>query len=222
MKLATISVRSALFCASVMLATTVSAQTNTIEYGKTRVALSSTFVSALGSLGLKAGVVGPTRLKNGVVDFPIVGGAIDLDTAKAQIIHSGGLTLSPASAPQDAQPTVVLESFIIDTTGPQPVLTGLVVVKGVLVGRVPLFNLQLPSGLTLPLKTQYGELVLDGVDVTLTSTAAQALNSVFGVTALQGGISIGTANVHVFTSNEECDWALDGRAKTAMSTAWAV
>jgi hypothetical protein len=48
--------------------------------------------------------------------------------------------------------------------------------------------------------------VLDGVGVTLTSTAAQALNSVFGVTALEGGISIGTANVHAFTSSGECGW----------------
>ena len=206
MRISTILGHSALLGSLAMAGATTQAQTNTVDYGVTKVILSSGFVSALGTLGLRAGVVGPTRLNNGVADFPVIGGAVDLETAKAQILHSGGLTLSPASAPEDSQPTVRLQSFIIDTTGSQPVLTGLVVVKGVLLGRVPLFNLQLPEGITLPLRTQDGELVLDGVGVTLTSTAAQALNSVFNVTALQGGLAIGTANARIFTSSGDCRW----------------
>jgi hypothetical protein len=186
-----------------MGSTVYAQQSKSLEGGVTKVALSDGFVNALGELGLRAGTVGPTHLRNGVVNFPVTSGAVDLDTAKAQILHSGGLTLSLASSPENAEPTVRLEGFIIDTTGSAPVITGLVIVKGALVGRVPLFNLQLPAGITLPLKTQHGQLALDGVGVTLTSTAAQALNSAFNVTALAGGFNIGTAKVRAFVLDQE-------------------
>lgn len=204
MKVAAAISRVALVAALALMGSAVQAQqTKTLEAGVTKVTLSSGFVSALEGLGLRAGTVGPTHLRNGVVNFPVTGGAVDFDTAKAQILHSGGLTLSPGSSPENADPTVRLESFIIDTTGSAPVITGLVIVKGALVGRVPLFNLQLPAGITLPLKTRDGQLVLDGVGVTLTSTAAQALNSVFNVTALEGGFNIGAAKVRAFVLDQE-------------------
>ena len=94
-------------------------KTETIEGGHTTVALASSFLSALGSLDVTPGTVGPTRLHNGTVNFPVTGGAIDLDTAVSQILHSGGLTLTAG------QTKVTLQSFIIDTTG-APVITGLV------------------------------------------------------------------------------------------------
>jgi hypothetical protein len=163
-------------------------KTETIEGGRTTVTLASSFVSALGGLGVTPGTVSPTRLIDGTVNFPITGGAIDLDTAASQILHSGGLTLTAG------QTKVTLQSFIIDTTT-APVITGLVSVNGKLVGRLPLFDLALPTGITLPLKPHDGQLVLKGVGVTLNSTAAGALNSVFHVTAFKGGFGIGTAKV---------------------------
>ena len=162
--------------------------TQTIEGGRTNVALASSFVAALGTLDVTPGTVGPTQLKNGVVNFPVIGGAIDLDTAAGQILHSGGLTLTAG------QTVVTLQSFIIDTTS-TPVITGLVSVDGKLVGRLPLFDLALPSGLTVPLKPANGQLLLKGVGVTLDSAAAGALNSVFKVSAFKGGFGIGTAQV---------------------------
>ena len=172
-----------------MLVSSVNAtaqKTETIEGGRTTVALAGGFVSALGSLGVTPGTVSPTRLVDGTVNFPITGGAIDLDTAASQILHSGGLTLTAG------QTKVTLQSFIIDTTG-APVITGLVSVNGKLLGRLPLFDLALPSGITLPSKPHDGQLVLKGVGVTLDSTAAGALNTVFHVSAFKGGFGIGTA-----------------------------
>jgi len=204
MKLATAMTRVALVAALVLVGSAVNAQpTKTLEGGVTKVALSQGFVNALGELGLRAGTVGPTHLRNGVVNFPVTSGAVELDNANLQILHSGGLTLAPASSPENAEPTVRLESFIIDNTGAGPVITGLVIENGALKGRLPLFNLQLPAGITLPLKTQDGQLVLDGVGVTLTSKAAQALNKAFGVTALEGGFNIGTAKVRAFVLDED-------------------
>lgn len=175
--------------AMLVSANNASAQkTETIEGGRTTVALASGFVSALGSLGVTPGTVSPTHLYNGTVSFPVTGGAIDLDTAASQILHSGGLTLTAG------QTKVTLQSFIIDTTG-LPVITGLVSVDGKLLGRLPLFDLALPSGITLPLKPYDGQIILKGVGVTLDSTAAGALNSVFHVSAFTRGFGIGTAKV---------------------------
>jgi hypothetical protein len=176
----------------VLSASAAQARTKTIAFGRTTVTLSSGFVSALQTLGLTPGVVKPTALEEGKADFPVSGGAIDLETARGEISHIGGLTLTAGST------VVRLQSFTIDTTGSSPVLTGLVVVNDSLVGRLPLFNLQLPAGITLPLKpTHEGVLELKDVGVTLTSTAATALNGVFSTNALAGGFDIGTANVYV-------------------------
>lgn len=169
-------------------------QTNTVLLGQTNVKLGSDFVGALGALNLAPGTVFPTRLDNGAVNFPVVGGAIELKTAKGEILHSGGLILTSSSGTK-----VRLQAFTIDTTTGQPFISGLVVVDGQLLGRLPLFTLQLPSGLTLPLKPYYGWITLKGVGVKLSSQAAAALNTVYGVTAFQGGFNIGTANVSLYS-----------------------
>jgi hypothetical protein len=163
--------------------------TETIEAGRTTVNLASSFVSALGSLGVTPGTIGPTELKGSWVNFPITGGAFDLDTALGQVLHSGGLTLTAGST------EVRLQSFIIDTTGSAPQITGIVVADGKLVGRLPLFNLTLAENISLPIKPEGGVFKEKGIGVTLTASAASALNSAFHITALAGGLDIGTANI---------------------------
>jgi hypothetical protein len=181
--LATCSFTSALFAQ----------QTKTVEGGLTTVQLSDTFLSALSSLDVTPGVIEPTHLHNGIVSFPITGGAIDPDTAKGNVLHSGGLTLTAHGK------EVRLQSFLIDTAGKPLVITGLVVVSGRVLGRVPLFDLTLPSGVTLPLSTGDG-FRLDVKDVTakLDPEAAAALNGVFETRAFKGGLEIGTAQVDAF------------------------
>ncbi len=170
-------------------------QTVTVNSGTTGVKLSSTFTSALSSLKVSVGTVAPTRIDDGEALFPVTGGAIDLNTAAGNILHSGGLTLTAGGI------QTKLQSFIIDTTGTQPVITGLVVVNGKLVGRLPLFNLTLPSGFSLPLKTQWSTLYLSGVGVTLSAQAASALNNVYSVSAFSEGLNIGKAEVFAFVGN---------------------
>jgi hypothetical protein len=87
---------------------------------------------------------------------------------------------------------VQLTTFIVDLTGTAPVLTGLVIVNDNLVGRLPLFDLNLSqSGVSA--KEQLVK--VGNVAVTLTDKAAGALNGVFGITALSQGLAIGTATV---------------------------
>jgi hypothetical protein len=169
------------------------AETNTAIFGETKVQLSGDFVSALGNLGVAPGTVFPTRLKHGTVNFPIVAGAVDLTNAKRELIHSGGLTLTAGKT------KVQLQSFTIDTTVAQPVITGIVSVNGKLLGRLPLFNLEFPSNLMLPLVPRGGWITLTEVGVKLSGTAAGALNSVFNVNAFTEGFNIGSANVWFYS-----------------------
>jgi hypothetical protein len=159
----------------------------TVFAGVTSVKLSGDFVGALQSLGVKPGTIAPTRLRNGTVNFPVVGGAIDLQSLKGEIIHSGGLTLT-AGATQ-----VRLQAFTIDTTGaPVLVLTGLVAVDGVLLGRVRLFDVDLSKS---SIQVKDDVLRITGAVLTLDKDAAGDLNTIFGVKAFAAKFPIGTAKV---------------------------
>lgn len=124
------------------------------------------------------------------VQFPIVSGEIDLQGNKGEIAHMGGLTLKKDKT------AVNLSSFVIDTTGAAPVLTGLVKVNDSLVGRMPLFDLTLKSPGTgasaKPIGGQVGKLQLSAA-LKLSKDAAAALNEVFGTTAFTAGIPVGAA-----------------------------
>ena len=83
-------------------------------------------------------------------------------------------------------------------------MTGLVVKDGTLLGRVPLFDLDLSaSGIQL----DEGVLKIKGVRLTLDKVAAGALNSFFGVSAFSGGFPIGTAKVLAVLDhcNDDCN-----------------
>jgi len=165
-------------------------KTKTIEAGSTTITFGNDFIAALGVLDLSPRPVGPTRWRERVVNFPVVAGAIDLDTAASQILHSGGLTFSAGGGLTQ----MTLQSFILDTRG-VPVITGLVSVQGKLLGRMRLFDLALPSGITLPLKPADSRIILKGVGVSLDTSAAKELNSVFQISAFTGGFDIGTAKI---------------------------
>jgi len=167
------------------------APTVQLFYGKTKVQLSEDFVEGLTALNLAPGVIKPAylKLKWGQVRFPISGGGIDLATARGDVFHTGGLSLT-----NEGGTTVGLSNFIIDTTD-APVLTGLVTVDGDLVDRIPLFNLEL----TAPPEVKWARILkIRSVGVTLTEEAADALNGVFGISAFYEGFPIGVATV--------CSW----------------
>lgn len=159
------------------------APTVPLKTGATVVTPSEDFTNALTSLG-----VAVQPLKGKQLRFPIIAGAADLETARAEIAHSNGIALSAGGT------RVELSNFVIDTTA-TPVLTGLVVANGSVVGRLPLFKVGLPAGIELPLAPAQGKLVLDGTTLTLTAAAAAALNGAFGVTAFVEDFSIGSATV---------------------------
>lgn len=160
--------------------------------GDTRVALSAEFLGALDSLGVSASPSYPARLRGARATFPIPTGEIDLETARGEIVHNGGLNLTAGAL------TVNISSFVVDTTGAAPVLTGLVKANDSLVVRIELFDLALGSAPEVNQNPLFGNLRIDDVAVTLTDEAAAALNDAFGVTAFEEGIPIGTARVNTF------------------------
>ena len=155
----------------------------------TTVVLSSDFTGALSTLGISASAAFPGRIqmRNRAV-FPITTGTLDAATLRGEISHAGGLVLTKNAT------RVRLESFVIDTTGAGGiVLTGLVSANGTVVGRIPLFNLALPSagdGLV-----DVTVVRLNDIAVTLRPEAAAALNGAFSTTAFVAGFDIGTASV---------------------------
>lgn len=165
--------------------------------GGTDVALSTEFVGALTTLGVTPSPAAPGRISAaGVATFPIGGGEIDADSLRGEINHNGGINLTAGDL------VVSLSSFVIDTTGEAPVLTGLVKANGSVVDRLALFDLALtaaptigPAPGTSKLQAFDGRLTLGGVGAALTAEAAAALNDVFGVTAFAAGLPIGTASV---------------------------
>jgi len=163
--------------------------------GATLVDLDEGFVTALGDLGLTPGAIGPARLdlQRGTASFPIPRGALDLSSAAGDVFHSGGLSLT---GPVEVQ----LLNFVIDTTASPPELTGLVVVDGAVVDRLPLFELDIPIGDDNPVLFFRFLLVRD-VGVSLTGAAADALNGVFETEAFVEGFPIGEARVFTLVAN---------------------
>lgn len=172
------------------LPTAAKAQTVNLFGGETKVVLNSTFVSALGSLGVTPAAVGPASLYKGVATFPITVGLGNLSQPKVEIGHLGGLSLTAGST------KVELLNFQIEVLNSTPVLTGVVTVNGAIVDRLPLFSISL-AGANIYQPTKES-LSIQGVTLTLTAGAASALNGVFGTTALTGGFPIGTASTLTF------------------------
>lgn len=173
------------------------APTASLQAGFTAVKLDSGFTAALGTLKVALGTLPRSGVYQGQAYFPIVGGALDLANAKGEIPHAGGLTLTAGDT------RVELSDFVIDTFDAKPVLTGLVVVNDSIVDRIPLFDLTLPPGFTVPLQPASRRFItLADVGVKLNAAAADALNGVFKVTAFAGGFTVGVAKVQAVTVRE--------------------
>jgi hypothetical protein len=179
------------------LATTVAVRaqaTSTVEYGRTILVFDPSFTSAVSSLGATLGGVGFSSVdSSGMVVFPVVSGAVDLQTGQGEVNHLGGLSVIANGL------HLRLQNFVLDTTG-SPVLTALLVVNNKLIGRFPLFNLTPPAGTTLPLPTTVGILQLNGFGVTFNPIGAATINAIFGNSPIPGGMLVGTLNLYAVLS----------------------
>jgi hypothetical protein len=171
---------------------------------QTAVTLDPSFLEGITGLGVMPATVGGATLDGdtGVIAFPITGGNVEYydpngpvqPYVQGLINHDGsGLQLTGANG------TVVrLENFEVDPEG--SVLFALVTVDGeVFAERADIFILDGSTLNPLAEGSAPGTAVLEGTTVSLTATAADALNTVFETDALAEGFLVGIAEITVNT-----------------------
>jgi hypothetical protein len=167
---------------------------------QTAVTLDQGFLQGLQSLQLTPATIGGATLENGKIAFPITGGNVtyfDPDSGvepfvQGEILHNGsGLRLTGPNGK-----VVELTDFVVDPG--QSELTGKVTVDGeVFAESAPLFFLDGSTLQPLQVNESQGTAVLEGTTVSLTKTAADALNMVFGTDALAEFFTVGIAEITV-------------------------
>jgi len=156
-----------------------------IDGGRTTVTFAPDFLTTLSTLKITPQAVTESQLYGDKIFFPITSGALSLDSARGQILHTGGLSLVAGTS------SVRLYSFVINTLNDDAYVTGLVVANGRFLGRVKVFRVELPGDLKLPLDPKDGDFFLSDVKLTLAADAATALNDAFNVRGFAGGQTIG-------------------------------
>lgn len=123
--------------------------------------------------------------------FPIVGGSLNLSTLTGTIDHSGGVdfvALPSFSHLEVGDFTINLDKM--------PTITGSVNGTSTV---VPVFDLDLASAKIATMDHGH-EVVVSGVQLDLTSTAAGALDATLDTSVFTGGIDFGTATVAAYVS----------------------
>jgi hypothetical protein len=190
--------KAALFAAlactpSLVLAQT--SQTPSVDFGRTTVQLSPSFVNSIAGLGAVITDLHNNPLQNNAITVRATGGTVDLTTSAGEVEHTGGLLVNAAGT------ILRIQNFTLDTSNPtNPVLTADFVVNDHFLSRMPLFNVQPPAGASLPLQLQAGVLQVNGLVLTLAPATASAINTVLGGQFVQAGTNIGTANAYVVFS----------------------
>jgi hypothetical protein len=185
--LKTLSLAAAVMAAVVSISATSACAQDiyVVEGGRTTVTLTKGFIDTLANANIVATTAYGSQLFNGKVDFPITSGAVSLKTIAGQLLHSGGINLTLGSK------VVRLDSLVFNTLSDKPFVTGLVIVDGKFVGRIKLFNVELPSDLTFPIVPKDGDFFLSDVKLTLDEEAATALNTAFSVKTFTTGADFG-------------------------------
>ena len=165
----------------------------------TQVAVDSSFVAALTSLGLTPGVVGTATFTDGTFSFPITGGHVDYygpDSSvrpyvQGEIDHDGsGLSLTAGDT------VVELTDFRIDPG--ESKLYGTVTANGEVAAEdAYLFNLW--GGTLKPIQMEGTNAVLEGTTVHISPDAASLLNQTFKTDAVQDEMLVGVAKITAAT-----------------------
>lgn len=167
---------------------------------QTAVTLDPAFLEGLTALKLTPATLGGATLEGAKIAFPISGGNVTYfdpnsgvtPFVQGLINHDGsGLQLTGANGK-----VVKLENFVVDPA--ESVLTGKVTVDdAVFAESAPLFFLDGSTLNPLQVNEADGTAVLEGTTVSLTKTAADALNMVFETDALAEFFTVGIAEITV-------------------------
>ena len=156
-----------------------------VDGGRTTLTLSKAVLADFTALGITPTAIAGSQVYNNQIYFPITSGAVNLDNAYGQMLHAGGINLTAGTK------QVRLDSFIFSTSGEESLVTALVIVDGKFLGRIRVFDLELPSDLTLPLDPKDGDFFLAGVKWNLDPQAVAALNDAFKTEVFKNNLFIG-------------------------------
>jgi hypothetical protein len=160
-----------------------------VQGGRTTLELSTTFYSALQSLGITVTADDSAEKRGAHLYLPIVAGSVvDLNTGRGNVLHSGAIIFAGQGV------TATLTGLIFDSTVPQPVISAVLTENGAVLGRFNLFDATPPAGFTVPLTVTSDLLVLDNFTLTLDPSIATLLNSMGAGGSFQAGYTIGTVN----------------------------
>jgi hypothetical protein len=179
---------------------TPAAQIDELTGKQTAVTLDQGFLDGLTALQLTPAMIGTGTLEAGRVAFPITGGNVTYYSpdsgvspyVQGLINHDGsGLQLTGANGK-----VVKLENFEVDPA--ESLLYGKVTVDDqVFAERADIFFLDGSTLKPLAANESEGTAVLEGTTVSLTKTAADALNMVFETDALAEFFKVGVAEITV-------------------------
>ncbi len=180
-----------------LLPVALHAQSQDVAYGRLTVNLSSNFLSSIGGIGISVTDLNGNALPSGTTTFRGVGGALDVTTARGELLHSGGYLVTIGNT------MVELRSPVIDTTvASTPVISVLVIVNGSVVSRMPLFTMSMPSGFATPLATSAGTVQLTGIALSIAPQMAAELNAVLGQNLIPSGYAAGTESQYSVFSTD--------------------
>jgi hypothetical protein len=170
-------------------------QTPSVDFGRTTVQLSASFVNSIQGLGAVITDLRNNPLQNNSFTLRATGGALDLTTSAGEIQHTGGLLVNAAGT------IIRIQNLTLDTSNPTNlVITADYVINDHFAARIALFNVQPPAGLTLPFQLQSGVLEVNGLVLTLAPATASTINTLLGGQYVQAGANIGSANVYLVFS----------------------
>jgi hypothetical protein len=179
---------------------TPAAAIDSLSGKQTAVTLDPAFLEGITALQLTPATLGGATLEGARIAFPITGGNVTyFDPASGVEPYVQGLINHDDSGLQltGANGKVVkLEDFVVDPA--ESVLTGKVTVDdAVFAESAPLFFLDGRTLNPLQVNESAGTAVLEGTTVSLTQTAADALNMVFETDALTEFFPVGVAEITV-------------------------
>jgi hypothetical protein len=185
----------ALACTPSLVHAQSPSQTPSVDFGRTTVQLSSSFVNSIQGLGAVITDLHNNALQDNSFTVRATGGAVDLTTSAGEVQHTGGLLVNAAGT------IIRIQNLTLDTSNPTSlVITAEYIVNDHFAARIPLFNVQPPAGLGLPFQLQAGVLQVNGLILSLAPATASTLNTIFGGQVVQAGTAIGTANTYVVFS----------------------
>jgi hypothetical protein len=158
----------------------------------TTVTLNASTAAALKSLGVSLATTGTAKLVGSAVTFPITSGYVEIHSNKSfkpgfiigSVEHYGsGLTFSAKGK------SLSVSDFVVDPGNSVLYAT---------VGTTPDVPLLTLDGAAVAVSMQGSDVVLNGTVAKLTKTAASALDTTFGTTAVKAGLPLGV--VHLVAS----------------------